>query len=79
MTDARTVQRMTKPLIPRKTRKRLNRRFAKPLGVTAALLSYIAHLHITPQNVVAALLAVVVVLLTPTPKHRKRGRSERRH
>ena len=74
MTDARTVRRMTKPPISRKTRKQLNRRFAKPLGVTVVVLSCIAPLHFA-----AVLLAVVVVLLPPTPKRHKRGHSKRRH
>jgi hypothetical protein len=65
---------MTKPLISRKTRKQLNRRFAKPLGVAVAVLSCIAPLHFA-----AALLAVAVVLLPPTPRHRTKGHSKRRH
>ncbi len=70
MIDARTVRRMTKPPISRKTRKQLNRRFAKPLGVAVVVLSCIAPLHFA-----AALLAVVVVLLPPAPKrHKKRAR-----
>jgi hypothetical protein len=73
LTDARTVQRMTKPLISRKTSEQLNRRFAKPLGVAVVVLTYIAPLHLT-----AALLAVVVVLLPPAPKRHKK-RAVKRH